>query len=207
MKNKLEKALQDYMKLPYTVELRRDEEGDVIARIKELEGCIADGQDEMEALGNLEHAKALWLASALRSEQVIPMPDQDDELPSGKFLTRVPRSLHKKLNDLAKKEGVSLNQLVAVSLSQAVGEKIVGKKISQSAESSDPLLNTAGAYRGPGSTSSLRLVSSNGVRSSEPDPSEREMSMEFAASKVPRDEKIPGPQFQHNDEGGTAVGY
>ena len=45
------KVLQDYMKLPYTIILRKDEEGDVIARVKEFEGCVADGQDEIEALG------------------------------------------------------------------------------------------------------------------------------------------------------------
>ena len=87
--------VRDYMKLPYTVILRRDEDGDVIARIKELEGCVADGQDEMEALGNLEAVKDLWISTAVKAGQTIPLPESDDELPSGKFLARVPRSLCK----------------------------------------------------------------------------------------------------------------
>jgi len=117
------KKLRDYMKLPYTVMLRRDEEGDFIARIKELEGCVADGQDEIEALGNLEKVKELWIETALKANQAIPLPDEDEDLPSGKFLTRVPRSLHKSLIDIAQREGVSLNQLVTVTLSEAAGRK------------------------------------------------------------------------------------
>lgn len=121
--NNLEKKVREYMKLPYTIMLRRDEEGDIIARVKELEGCVADGQDEMEAIGNLESVKELWLETALKSGQSIPAPDSDDNLPSGKFLTRVPRSLHKGLIDIAAREGVSLNQLVTVGLAELVGRK------------------------------------------------------------------------------------
>lgn len=121
--NSTEKKLRDYMKLPYTVMLRRDEEGDFIARIKELEGCVADGQDEMEALGNIEKVKELWLGAALKANKEIPLPDEDASLPSGKFLTRVPRTLHKSLIDIAQQEGVSLNQLVTVALAELAGRK------------------------------------------------------------------------------------
>ena len=207
MKNKLEKALSDYLRLPYTIELRRDDEGDFIARIKELDGCVADGQDEMEALGNLEVAKQLWLAAAVRSGQAIPLPAEDDELPSGKFLTRVPRSLHKKLNDLAKREGVSLNHLVAVSLSQSVGEKAMRRDDVRPAESVVPRLDATGTYGGSCATGALRLVASYGVRAPRADPADEALSMEFAASKVPRDQKITRPQSLHHEEGGLAVGY
>lgn len=122
--NNTEKKLREYMQLPYSVVLKRDEEGDIIARVKELEGCVADGQDAMEALGHLETMKQLWLTAALKAGREIPLPeDEDDVLPSGKWLTRVPRTLHKKLVALANREGVSLNQLVAVILAEAVGEK------------------------------------------------------------------------------------
>src|ERR1700733_1243421 len=122
--NSTEKKLREYMGLPYTVVLKRDEEGDVVARVKELEGCVADGQDEMEAIGHLEQVKELWLRAALKNGNDIPLPEKDDdELPSGKWLMRVPRTLHKKLVDLADREGVSLNQFVTVCLAEVVGEK------------------------------------------------------------------------------------
>jgi antitoxin HicB len=122
--NKLNKKLEHYMELPYTTTLQRDDEGDLIARIKEFDGCVAHGQDEMEALGNLHEAKIFWLSAALKAGRDIPLPEKaEDDLPSGKFLARVPRSLHKKLVDAAKYEGVSLNQLLAVALSQYAAEK------------------------------------------------------------------------------------
>ena len=44
-----------------------------------------------------------------------------EDLPSGKWLQRVPRTLHLKLSALAKREGISLNQLVVSILAEAVG--------------------------------------------------------------------------------------
>jgi antitoxin HicB len=154
--NSRDKKLKDYMKLPYTVMLKRDEEGDFIARIKEFEGCVADGQDEMEALGNLEQVKELWIETALKANQSIPLPD-DDELPSGKFLTRVPRSLHKSLIEIAEREGVSLNQLVTIALAEAAGRKaaVPTKVIDVHASSyGRPSISAYGSTQG----TSLRLV-------------------------------------------------
>lgn len=165
--NSRDKKLKDYMKLPYTVMLKRDEEGDFVARIKEFEGCVADGQDEMEALGNLEQVKELWIETALKANQPIPLPEEDDELPSGKFLTRVPRTLHKSLVDIAEQEGVSLNQLVTVALAEVAGRKaavptrIIDVHASSSGRSS---ISAYGSAQG----TSLRLVSLGRNRSSEP---------------------------------------
>ena len=43
--------------------------------------------------------------------------------PSGKFVQRVGKSLHRRLRTMAKKDGVSLNRLVESILSEKVGEK------------------------------------------------------------------------------------
>ena len=53
---------------------------------------------------------------------VIP-PAISEELPSGKWLQRVPRTLHRDLIRLAERERVSLNQLVTSLLSEAVGAR------------------------------------------------------------------------------------
>jgi len=50
-----------YMALPYTKLLRPDEDGDIVARIVELPGCSAHGENEAEALKNLQEAQRLWL--------------------------------------------------------------------------------------------------------------------------------------------------
>ena len=45
---------------------------------------------------------------------------------SGKFVVRVPRSLHAALEAEAKREGVSLNQLVVAKLSVQMGQLLAG---------------------------------------------------------------------------------
>lgn len=56
------------------------------------------------------------------SRDPIPEPAPPfEEQPSGKFTVRVPRSLHRKLSEEARREGVSLNQFVTVALAETVG--------------------------------------------------------------------------------------
>lgn len=125
------KDLAYYFSLPYTTILRRDDEGDVIARIEELQGCVAHGKDEAEALRNLADMKQLWIEDCLEAGEEIPEPEEEEPLPSGKWLQRVPRSLHRQLTQMAKKEGVSLNQLVTSMLSQQTGSQVVIKAVEQ----------------------------------------------------------------------------
>lgn len=130
------KSVADYMRLPYTVVLRRDSEGDVVAKIEELPGCIVHGEDESEALANLREVQELWLSDRLERGQDIPLPidDEDNELPSGKWVQRVSRSLHLRLTRLAKKEKVSLNSLVATMLSDASTAKLLGDSLAENFE-------------------------------------------------------------------------
>ena len=113
--------IQYYLSLPYTTTLKRDDEGDVIAAIAELDGCIAHGSNNAEALDHLREAQIGWIEAALAAGQDIPPPDIVEDLPSGKFVVRLPRSLHRRLNKLAKKDDVSLNQLVLVAVTEYLG--------------------------------------------------------------------------------------
>ena len=72
-----------YMALPYTKSLRPDRDGDVVAQIRELPGCPAHGQDEREALANLEEAQRLWLEDCLIARDPVPEPEQGGPLLSG----------------------------------------------------------------------------------------------------------------------------
>lgn len=112
--------IQYYLSLPYTKTLKRDDEGDIVAMIAELDGCVAHGKDEAEALHNLREAQAAWVEAAQMAHQDIPPPEIVENLPSGKFVVRIPRSLHRKLNKLAKKDDVSLNQLMVVAATDYV---------------------------------------------------------------------------------------
>ena len=119
--------LEDYLNLPYTVVLRRDEEGEYVARIDELSGLTTHGRTPQEALENLEEAKKAWIEDCLARGDPVPAPQvkepAEEPLPSGKWVQRVPRTLHRDLIRLAKREKVSLNQLVTSILSEAVGAR------------------------------------------------------------------------------------
>src|SRR5436190_6663781 len=116
--------LAAYLALPYTRVLEMDEEGDIVATIRELPGCVAHGSSDTEALENLREIQTAWIEEALERGITIPLPDDpQEELPSGKWVQRVPRSLQGRLTALAKAEGTSLNQLVTALLSEAVAVK------------------------------------------------------------------------------------
>ena len=132
--NKPVKNVAHYMTLPYTTVLRRDEDNDVIARVEELAGCVAHGSDEAEAIENLRRMQRLWIEDCLENGHDVPMPAGESVLPSGKWVQRVPRSLHGRLVQMARKENVSLNQLVTSLLAQAAG----GSAWEKGSESAPP---------------------------------------------------------------------
>lgn len=109
--------------LPYTMVLKRDDEGDFVGRIEELQGCVAHGKNESEVIENLKKIQELWIQDCIEAGDPIPPPKEDGILPSGKWVQRVPRSLHKKLAKRAEEEDVSLNQLVATILAEAIGSR------------------------------------------------------------------------------------
>jgi len=115
--------IADYLGLPYTRTLQRDEDGDVVARVAELPGCSAHGATEREALRSLAEAQRLWIEDCIEAGDAVPVPERADALPSGKWVQRVPRTLHRHLARMAKVEGVSLNQLVTSMLAQEFGSK------------------------------------------------------------------------------------
>ena len=111
-------TVADYLELPYTIVLKRDEEGDWMATIAELDGCLAYGSDVAEATSRLKEVQRGWIELALEAGQDIPLPQSDEDLPSGKLLLRFPRHLHKKLILAAKAEGVSLNTFLIACLAE-----------------------------------------------------------------------------------------
>ena len=113
------KDLAYYLDLPYPVQLshqREDDDEYWLAELLDLPGCMADGSSPDEALKSLEEAKRLWIETQIEDGYEVPEPAQVHDY-SGKFLVRMPRSLHYRLAAQAKREGVSLNQYVISLLS------------------------------------------------------------------------------------------
>ncbi len=123
MKTEITKNVEYYLGLPYGIVLRKDDEGDWVARIEELPGCTAHGKTREEALESLQEVQQAWIEDALAVGDAVPEPQPGEGLPSGKWLQRTPKSLHRKLVELAKREGVSLNQLATSILAEAVGRR------------------------------------------------------------------------------------
>jgi predicted RNase H-like HicB family nuclease len=113
-------SIEYYLGLKYSVTLHQSPEGGFVAEIEDLPGCLAQGETPAEAYQEIEKARKLWLETTYEDGQDIPLP-RDDSKYSGKFIVRVPKTLHRKLDLLAEKEGTSLNQLVVAELSRAVG--------------------------------------------------------------------------------------
>jgi len=104
------KNLEYYLHLPYKMELIPDlEEGGFVVAFPELPGCLTSGETMEMALKNAQDAKRAWLEAALEEGITINVPDSLHDY-SGQFKLRIPKSLHKRLVENSKKEGISMNQ-------------------------------------------------------------------------------------------------
>jgi len=121
--SKMKKNVEDFATQDYPVLLHRDKEGDYIAEIPDLPGCMTDAKTKEEALRQIEDAKRTWIAIALEKGVEIPLPRDLDEEPSGKLLVRLPKSLHRSLRWEAEREGVSLNHCIVFLLTKALALK------------------------------------------------------------------------------------
>ena len=64
-----------YMNLPYPIQLVYDsEEGDWVARLPDLPGCVSDGADPNEAVRNVADAQRLWIETCIEDGQEVPLP-------------------------------------------------------------------------------------------------------------------------------------
>ena len=114
------KNVEYYMNLPYNyiVQPITDESGSYFyARVLELDGCQSTGETFEEAYENLREAMEGWIETKLEGGVEVPLPVGYDDF-SGKFVVRIPKSLHYRLTIEAEQEGVSLNQYALYKLSK-----------------------------------------------------------------------------------------
>ena len=112
--------VRDYMELPYNYIIQpiEDESGKYYyARVLELNGCQSDGDTFDEAYSNLREAMRGYLETKIENGIKIPIPQSIQDY-SGKFVVRIPKSLHQALAIEAEREGISLNQYALYKLSR-----------------------------------------------------------------------------------------
>src|SRR3990170_940848 len=94
----MEKKLDYYLSLPYTIELRNNPEEGWFVRVKELPGCMSQGETAEEAIAMIRDAMLSWIDIALEDGDPIPEPQPEE----------------------AEREGVSLNAFCSAALAAAV---------------------------------------------------------------------------------------
>ena len=120
--SRTEEKLDRYMKLNYAIELI-EEDGQYTASYPELKGCISFGDSPNEAVSELRGVKELWLRGQIESGNSIPEPANLEDF-SGKFVLRLPKSLHRSLHLEAEQQGVSLNQYINFRLAERHASRV-----------------------------------------------------------------------------------
>ena len=74
------KTLNDYMALPYRLEIVEDqEEGGYVVSYPDLPGCITCGDTIEEAMNNAKDAEKAWIEAALEEGIEINEPDSIED--------------------------------------------------------------------------------------------------------------------------------
>jgi antitoxin HicB len=107
--------------------LSKEEGGGYAITFPDLAGCRSDGATPQKAMENGRQALADWLAVASEFGDAVPVPFSSV---SGRFVQRVPKSLHRQLVDEAKSEGVSLNTLVVSLVAEGIGRRVMRSSLT-----------------------------------------------------------------------------
>ena len=107
--------------------LAEEDGGGYLITIPDLPGCMAEGETIEEAMENSRDAFAGWVSAQIDMGRQVPTPEwQPEAVPqdvSGKFIQRVPKTVHAQLVRRAKAEGVSLNSLVLTFIAEGLGKR------------------------------------------------------------------------------------
>jgi len=112
-----------YLDLPYRLILtkeRRKGANTWLALVEELPGCEARADTPEEATLALREEMAAWIAEALESGKPVPRPRTEPGTPDGRLMVEIPQSLHESLMLAAIREGLTVDQLVTISLAGVI---------------------------------------------------------------------------------------
>lgn len=123
-------TLEYYMAQDYPIEIRAipsDMGGGYSASIPHLGrmAFFAVGDTIPEALTALDEVKEVMFEDMISRGKSIPapppLPEEENDVYSGRVLLRMPRELHRDLSEHAENEGCSLNQYISAALARHIG--------------------------------------------------------------------------------------
>lgn len=108
---------------PFTIRPLADNEGGgYLIEFPDVPGCISDGETPEEAIANGRDALRCCLLTLKEIGNPIPVPGGFGAA-SGQWRQRVPKTLHARLVERARWEGVSLNMLVTTMIAEGLGKR------------------------------------------------------------------------------------
>jgi antitoxin HicB len=113
------KDINYYLSLKYPIEILETEEG-FVASHPDLAGCASFGDTASEAIESLNEVRQLWLRGQVETTGSAPEPRPPEEF-SGRFVLRLPKWLHRILDQEARRQSSSLNTFVVSLLSVGLG--------------------------------------------------------------------------------------
>lgn len=117
----MEKSLEYYLGLNYPFNVKPDiDDGGYIAEFPDLRYCVGTGNSIDEAIEDAMIAKEEWLKTAYEHNVTIPEPVHSEEY-NGRVTLRIPKSLHRRVIETAKSEGISANQFLLHLISLGMG--------------------------------------------------------------------------------------
>jgi antitoxin HicB len=110
----------------YAVEIEQEDDGTWTVAVPDLPGAVAAAAGPVEAIAEVGDAIDAWIAAARAEGATVAPPTPAADQFSGRFVVRVPRSLHRAATRRAAREGVSLNTYCVTALTQAVTHGLAG---------------------------------------------------------------------------------
>jgi len=102
--------------------LSANEGGGYLISYPDFSECISDGESVEQAIANGQDALNATMAALEAKNFPVPAPNSGG-VASGKFVARVPKTIHAQLATRAKAEGVSLNALVLAFIAEGLGRR------------------------------------------------------------------------------------
>jgi predicted RNase H-like HicB family nuclease len=128
MTTEIETKIKQTMAKPYARRLVKEVDDTYTASILEMPGCVASGNDPLEALNKLELVSESWVESAINSGYEFREPIDSAQF-SGKIALRLPRMLHKQVAEMALLDETSINQFLVMAISSYVSGRYVTDRV------------------------------------------------------------------------------